>query len=584
MGLMRASYWHWFAIITLTYSLTGRATQGNDWQKDWWLVSLNPQQTAPQWWVGEAASAPAKVPIGSLWKLYVYNYSLALDLPDKPYQCHAGRHAKVGDEYCCSQDETITRDIALARSCGAYFEPQRLRIDARQWQQYWQRNVPEIKWLAQLENIQPQTQSSVHDILLSLNRLSANSIKHTRKALLGRILQPQWSALLPHLGGAYRFKTFTWVHPQYKGAYFGGAAGWLADGTAFWVGGTGSSKVVIEKAAPLIAEKLPIKGQSQQGFDEECVAVHYFKRYPIQTVTRVSQRGADSTKVTSGALQGQYAVKFSNGNALQIISDGELSLTQRGNALQLWGKLSMQEYVARVLDREGDATKTEAAKALSIAARSYVYQNAHFHLGCWQIDDDSRKQRVSPNPASVRASQVVGFTEDLSLVGSPIYFHQNQTKPNTLNWQHAVNRAALGDDYLALLHEAYPNASWRLNNQAQQCQRLPQAELYLRQSFPQAKQHLREVKGVEVVQGLKVCQLDYGNPYADQHSTSIYVRDWRSENDRVTLWHEYLHLALRYHPNGHDEALIEQNARRLASQLSLGKYTSSTKRKIRAAQ
>lgn len=547
-----------------------------DWRNDWWLASQNSQHNTLQWLAGDAKTAPPKVPLGSLWKLFVYNYSIDNVLPDKPYQCRAGKAAAVGDEYCCSQDETITRDVALARSCGAYFAPQRLNIDAKKWQQYWQKQVPEVAWLHHLNNMQPQTQSSVQAILTALQGLSPNSVAQSRQALLGRLLQPQWSGVLPSLGGAYRFKTFTWEHPQYQGAYFGGGAGWLADGTVFWLGGTGSSREVLLKAAPTLAQRLPVGEHMQHKFDEACVAVHYFKRYPIAKISMVGQPKA---RVNSGTLRGQYAVKFSNGNALPIQSNGELSLVNSQGKPQIWGKLGLQEYVARVVDREADARQTEAAKALSIAARSYVFQNARFHQGCWQIDDDSRTQRVSPNPASAAAKTVAAMTEDLTLTGSPIYYHQNQSAANTLNWQAAVKRGELGDSYLAMLHEAYPNASWRLNGQAQQCQRLPQAEQYVQQNSAEIQRSVRNIAGFEPVQGLKICQLDYGNPYSDQQTMSMFVRDWRSENDRITLWHEYLHLALRFHPNGGDEDLIESTARQLAQVL-----VKETDKKVRRAQ
>lgn len=547
-----------------------------DWRNDWWLASQNSQHNTLQWLAGDAKTAPASVPLGSLWKLFVYNYSIDNVLPDKPYQCRAGKAAAVGDEYCCSQDETITRDVALARSCGAYFAPQRLNIDAKKWQQYWQKQAPEVAWLHNLNNMQPQTQSSVQAILTALQGLSPNSVAQSRQALLGRLLQPQWSGVLPSLGGAYRFKTFTWEHPQYQGAYFGGGAGWLADGTVFWLGGTGSSREVLLKAAPTLAQRLPVGEHMQHKFDEACVAVHYFKRYPIAKISMVGQPKA---RVNSGTLRGQYAVKFSNGNALPIQSNGELSLVNSQGKPQIWGKLGLQEYVARVVDREADARQTEAAKALSIAARSYVFQNARFHQGCWQIDDDSRTQRVSPNPASAAAKTVAAMTEDLTLTGSPIYYHQNQSAANTLNWQAAVKRGELGDSYLAMLHEAYPNASWRLNGQAQQCQRLPQAEQYVQQNSAEIQRSVRNIAGFEPVQGLKICQLDYGNPYSDQQTMSMFVRDWRSENDRITLWHEYLHLALRFHPNGGDEDLIESTARQLAQVL-----VKETDKKVRRAQ
>ncbi len=581
--------WRLLSILVFSYCASAQSATTNDWQNNWWLASQNSQQNSLSWLAGEPNTAPASVPLGSLWKLFVYNYSLDQGLPDTPYQCHVGKQAALGDEYCCSHDETIDRDTALARSCGAYFEPKRLQIDADSWQQYWQKKAPNIQWLHALNSMQPQTKSSVQDILNALKSLSPTSVTQSRQALLGRLLQPQWSELLPSLGGAYRFKTFTWQHPQYKGAYFGGAAGWLADGTVFWLGGAGSSKEVLLKAAPTLAKNLMLTPPSKQAFNEDCVTVRYFKRYPIQ---QVNKTGSADTPIASGTLRGLYSVKFTNGNALSMQSNGELALSTSHNKPQIWGKLGLQEYIARVVDREADAKSVEAAKALSIAARSYLYQNAQFHLGCWQIDDDSRTQRVSPNPASSPARAVAAFTEGLALTGEPIYYHQNKSKANTLNWQAAVARTALGDNYLALLHTAYPNASWRIskdmNKQTQNCRNLPAAENYMQQNMQEARKILVNTAGLQKITGLKVCQLDYGNPYADQQSMRIYVRDWRSENDRITLWHEYLHLALRYHPNGSNENVIEPLARQLAQTLTFNLSATNTHnqaaKRIRHAQ
>jgi hypothetical protein len=44
----------------------------------------------------------------------------------------------------------------------------------------------------------------------------------------------------------------------------------------------------------------------------------------------------------------------------------------------------------------------------------------------------------------------------------------------------------------------------------------------------------------------------------------IRVREWQSREGRVTLIHEYLHLAFRNHPHGQDETFIEQLAQQLA--------------------
>jgi uncharacterized protein YfaQ (DUF2300 family) len=41
------------------------------------------------------------------------------------------------------------------------------------------------------------------------------------------------------------------------------------------------------------------------------------------------------------------------------------------------------------------------------------------------------------------------------------------------------------------------------------------------------------------------------------------MRPLATREDRITLAHEYLHIGLRHHPSGQDEAFVEQLARRL---------------------
>ncbi len=553
------------------------ATQG-------WIVS---QQTLshPTWLLGDQKQLPARVPLGSLWKLWVYTYSVDQKLPDQPYACHAGAQAATGDEYCCTHDESISRDVALVRSCGAYFQPQRLKIQTKDWQRYWQAQAPDVPWLQDLSKVQPQTLVPVTDILNALNRVPPDVMSRTRETLLGRVLQPHWGDVLSTLGGGYRFKTYTWAHPTLAGGYFGGAAGWLADGTAFWLGGTGGSHRVVQRLSQLLAERLPPASTPR---NDQCVSVHYFKRYPIAAINRVDD--LKKVSVLSGNLRGEYRVQFANQQSLVIRSQGELSVQKPANqAVQIVGRLGLQDYLARVVDREGSADATQAARALSVAARSYLQQNAEFHHGCLQIDDDSRYQRVSPNPATANARRVVAFTEGLTLTGSPIRYHQTKSEVGLLSWQNAVLEAQQGSSYLQILKQAFPKASWQLAQNRQQCQPLLAAEQYIQRNLVKVQQRMAGISGFETLKSVNVCRLDYGNPYADQQSLNIYVRDWRSQEDRVTLWHEYLHLALRFHPRGQDEAWIEQQARQLTDHLGLSSFTStesnkSTTRKIRHAQ
>ncbi len=588
--LLISIQWQWtrFLILVMTMLMlqplahaADSTDLSNKGSAQGWIVS---QQSInhPNWLLGNTKQLPKQVPLGSLWKLWVYTYSLDQHLPDQPYACHVGKQAASGDEYCCTHSELVNRDTALVRSCGAYFEPKRLNIQAKEWQRYWQQQAPDVPWLMRLSNLHPQTQVPVIDILNALNRVPPKIVMQTRETLVGRVLQPQWGDLLPNLGGAYRFKTYTWAHPMLAGAYFGGAAGWLADGTAFWLGGTGGSRRVVQQLSTTLANRLP---PSLQKNDDQCVSVHYFKRYPIAQISRVGY--VNHSAVSSGSLRGEYRVQFANQQSLVIRSNGELSVQKRANQpVQIIGRLGLQEYVARVVDREGDAEQTQAANALAIAARSYLIQNAEFHQGCLQIDDDSRYQRVSPNPPTPAARRIAAFTEGLILTGSPIRYHQSKAEVGLLGWNDAVAQAQQGLNYLQILKQAFPKASWQLTDQRQQCQPLPAAEQYLRRNMSKVSQLMASTEGFEPLKSVNVCRLDYGNPYADQQSLNIYVRDWRSQNDRVTLWHEYLHLALRFHPRGQDEAWIEETARRLTDQLGISSFSTNktTIRKIHYAQ
>ncbi|TDR31815.1 DUF2300 domain-containing protein [Hydromonas duriensis] len=576
------SIWVLFLRSLIRLSVVGMLASVNHAQAksdDWYLATMN--RFGGMTWLDTGAHQPmTKAPLGSAWKLFVYAYITGNNLPENPYTCHIGQAAQADDEYCCMVTERIERDVALARSCGPYFEPSRLGITSSDWQNYWKKHAPQVTWLHQLRNLSPQTELPVEQILTAMNQIPQQSMIRSREALMQRLLQPTWGDVLSNLGTGYRFKTFTWHHPNILGAYFGGAVGWLADGSSFWVGGMGGSHTVLEQHAMQITRLL---SPATQNVDEGCVMVDYFTRYPISQVL-VSGTGQVAQ---AGVLRGQFVVKFVNGQQLSVRSAGELHLLRSGLIWRIVGQLGTEEYVARVVDREGDATQTQAARALAIAARSYLKNNGHYHQMCWHIDDDSRFQRVSPNPASKAAREVAAYTEGLTLTGSPIFYHQNQSADNTLNWQLAVQNSVRGINFITQLREAYPKASWEISPLQQQCAELESAQNYLNQTLPQVRRILAGTKGLEHVDNLQICRLDYGNPYADATSHRIYLRDWRGVQDKTTLWHEYLHLALRYHPSGQDENTVEQMATDLMKKLSIASYINQShnqKKIVRRAQ
>jgi uncharacterized protein YfaQ (DUF2300 family) len=61
----------------------------------------------------------------------------------------------------------------------------------------------------------------------------------------------------------------------------------------------------------------------------------------------------------------------------------------------------------------------------------------------------------------------------------------------------------------------------------------------------------------------QVCRLLSGKPYTDRARARLHVRPLRSQQDRLALTHEYLHLAFAAHPDGLDEDFVETWARRL---------------------
>lgn len=151
-----------------------------------------------------------------------------------------------------------------------------------------------------------------------------------------------------------------------------------------------------EQWAPRLAASLPKMGAPDDG---GCVVVDYFKRYPIRAVR--GERGM----AAAGPLNGRYHVQFENGQNLALRSNGELMLLrEKGGRPHLRGRFGVNEYVARVLDREANTGEPEAAKALAIAARTYLQQNAVTVAGCQQIADSSATQRVSPSPRHARGA------------------------------------------------------------------------------------------------------------------------------------------------------------------------------------
>ncbi|WP_130912724.1 DUF2300 domain-containing protein [Pseudomonas sp. Sample_9] len=505
------------------------------------LLSLSQTQLIKR----EPLPASLDAPLGSLWKLFVYAWLVDTGAQEPAYECRGQSKEEV---YCCSAGGKIERDQALVKSCGLYFEPARLGIAATDWRAYWQaRQAP--SWLLDLPAVQPATRVSVAELLSVLALLPAQ--EQMRRVLLDVVLNAADGNVVGELGGRLRVKTWSWLGDQDAQSRQGGFAGWTTDGAPIWAGGRGTSQMVLRHYGQALASVLPTAWPADAG---RCVEVGLFSKYPVSTVL------AGDRVATSGPLRGDYRVEFANGNALDIHSDGELFLLND----KLVARLDREEYVARVLEREAKPQPAEAAKALAVAIRTYLLQNATRNGDCLSIDDSSNRQRVAPRPASAESRNIAAWTADLVMAGSTVTYHSDQPGPDKLAWQQAVEQANAGQRYDAILLHAYPRASLsRWDNPVASCEALPAAQDWLQKQRRGWRPTLESETGYNEVSTFAVCKLAFGRPFVDRERQRIYVRGVLSLQDRLDLTHEYLHLAFEAHPNGQDETYIEGLARHL---------------------
>lgn len=499
-----------------------------------------------------AAGALPRTPLGSVWKLFVYAYLEDAAVAERPYTCTGASRDEV---YCCDPGGTITRDEALVRSCGAYFEPARWAIDPAAWRRYWQAHgAPD--WLGELDQLVPAREVAVEAVLEALARVPEAAQQRARADLLEVVLRTGEGSVVAALGGRLRIKTWSWqTSPDEGGRRIGGFAGWLVDGTPVWAAGPGTSTTLLVGQARALEQILPL-ARAPGG---ECVDVDLFARYPVSEVLAL----ADGQPAPAGALHGRFEVRFDNGNRIDIDSAGDI-LLERAAQPRLVARLTREEYVARVLDREAAPQPVAAARALAVAIRSYLLQTASRPERCLRIADSSATQRVAPRPATAAARAVADWTADLVLAGAPVRYHSEQAGPGVLGWGDAVQRAQTGAGYAELLARAFPRADLsRWDRPLARCQPLPEAERWLRGRLPGWRPVLDREPGYIETDDFVVCRLQSGNPFVDRVTRRIHVRGWFSLQDRLDLTHEYLHLGFEAHPSGQDEQYVEALTRRL---------------------
>jgi uncharacterized protein YfaQ (DUF2300 family) len=500
--------------------------------------------------------------LGSLWKLFVYAYiaGKGLDVPE--YVCK-GSDVKA-EAFCCAAGRSIGPDDALAQSCGLFFEPARLGITPEEWRAYWHPLLPSSAlWLEDLSRLQPDTQVSVESLLGALAAIPPRTRLQTVHALSRLLFNGRVDGTLPYLGSRLAVKTWTWDSPEKKGVRVGGFAGWLSDGTPVWARTEGSSAQILKRWAPALSVWLDTFHDSPD--ETECVVVAFFTGYPVKELIDLETR----RPAPPGVLDGSYRVYFRKGSYLKIRSHGELSLVEPQTGPRIFGRLGLNDYIARVLTREAAAEPVEAARALAVAARTYLLQNGAYRLGCYHIDDSSRNQRVSPNPTGVAAQRVAAWTDGLILKGVDVHYHSDRPSLNRLSWSQAIALAREGRSFDQILAVAYPGGSLGSMYAGVEgdCERMTEVEAWLQGQSRQWNRMLVAQAGFEAPPAdLTVCRVKYGNPYSDIGRRRIYARGLQSSNDRIALAHEYLHLGFRWHSRGTDETFVESTARKLVGE------------------
>lgn len=496
----------------------------------------------------DAEATALRTPLGSLWKLFVHAWLQDHATQEPAYVC---RGADRDEVYCCEPGQSIGREQALLRSCGLYYAPKRLGIEAGDWQRYWrQRGAPD--WLQQLAAMQPATQVPVSELLRELERLPARTEVQTQ---LAPALLQQPEPVFDELGAQLRIKTWSW-HREREDERIGGFAGWRSDGRPVWAQAAGTSRSVLQRHATALARSLPGAQPMHSG---ECVEVRMFARYPIERIEPL-----DGAPPPRGALRGRYRLHFGSGSRIEIESSGEILLQNESGTPHLLARLTREDYVARVLEREAAAEPVAAARALAIAIRSYLAQNAEAGASCLRIEDSSVRQRVLPRAPSLAARAATAFSEGLVLAGMPVRYHSDQAASGQLSWAQAEADARNGASLAALLRQTWPQAELVPWGQAQrQCEVLPEAQAWLAMQRPRWRRLLDSEYGHEERPDVQVCRLQSGRPYVDRARQRVHVRGLRSQQDQLDLTHEYLHLAFEAHPHGQDEDFIEAWARRL---------------------
>ncbi|MBY0415794.1 MAG: DUF2300 domain-containing protein [Bdellovibrionales bacterium] len=493
--------------------------------------------------------------LGSLWKIFSYVYLIEQNQTVTDYQC-SGKN--VEEKFCCERGSSINMDMALVKSCGLFFSPSRVQIDPVMWESFWGKKIESpYPWLVNYQNLNANTEVSIKELLMSLKKL--RFFIHNRERLENTLSRVTVAGTgkqgLINLGTTLKFKTFTWNQS-------GGLAGWGADGNPFFAKSSGKSSDVLSEWSAQIAKFMNVKAVNISG---EMVKVKFFAQYPIKDIQLLDS----SNLVKDGVLKGNYLVKFINGNHIEFHSNGQLSVNKKNNQIQIFGKFSIDEYVARVIEREITPKPIEAAKAFSILIRTYLLNNSHKSFNYFEIDDSSRFQRVSVSPPSKEALNIARWGHDLILKNTPdLTYHSTEDGPHRLSWAKANTLAKNNEDFLSILKNHYDiNNLGLLNDANDQCSPLVTLQKWVDNNKKKWQITLSQNLGFSIPKSVKVCQSNNGKQYADLENDLIYVNFQNNSEDFITTAHEFLHLAYKNHPVTNNEEEIEARAKKIVLNL-----------------
>lgn len=508
----------------------------------------------------EEKDTSLKTPLGSLWKLFVYAYNKENSLSSPPYACNGTLNEEI---FCCKKGESIDEDNALAKSCGLYFSPYRLRISEKKWKAFWKNKRINADWLSSLENLKPETVVSVDKLLSVLEKVRnlPKAKDYLDKTLVKVVLEGTAKKSLSELGAYPRLKTFTWDNPKNNKEYIGGFGGWLADGATIWGMGKGRSSDYLTRVSEVLDKHWK---QTVRQSTNQCVTVRYFHDYSIENVTDL----ATNEKIKEGSLNGTYKIKFHSGRELILNSNEELILKSNKEKLLVDGRMNVTSYIARVLDREVSSNYSSAAEAFSIVIRSYLMERAQKISDCYHVIDSSKFQRVSANIPTRESLAISTKTSGLILnnAGS-VRYHLNRDGKNMMSWLKAKGLDLLGNNSEQILKSFYPSSQivYKADRYASSCGAIGKANKWLKEKTPRWHRVLVRKPGYERPDSFKVCKLNSGAPFANKKTNEIFVRGFDGFENQYSIAHEYLHLAFKYHPIGNSESEIDKIAKKLVT-------------------